>query len=102
ADFRMPVTSKIMFISQMRSDFIDKKLAQLSTDKDANLLRDDARTLVNGHLGIETESWGVFAWGENLLNTEYILGQGVNGYLGFIEQVWGQPRLFGLRLTYKL
>ena len=37
-----------------------------------------------------------------LLNTEYILGQGVNGYLGFIEQVWGQPRLFGLRLTYKL
>ena len=102
ADFRMPVTSKIMFISQVRSDFIDEKLAQLSTDKDANLLRDDARTLVNGHLGIETESWGVFAWGENLLNTEYILGQGVNGYLGFIEQVWGQPRLFGLRFTYKL
>ena len=102
ADFRMPATSKIMFISQVRSDFLDEKLAQLSTDKDANLLRDDARTLVNGHLGIETESWGVFAWGENLLNTEYILGQGVNGYLGFIEQVWGQPRLFGLRFTYKL
>lgn len=90
-----------MFVSQIRSDFIDEKLSQLSTDKDANLLRDDARTLVNGHFGIETESWGLFVWGENLLNKEYIVEQGINGYLGFVEQLWGQPRLLGIRATYK-
>lgn len=102
ADFRKPINNKIMFVTQIRSDFIDEKLAQLSTDKDANLLRDDARTLVNGHLGIETESWGLFAWGENVLNTKYIIGQQINGYLGFVEQLWGQPRLLGIRVTYKL
>ena len=101
ADFRMPINSKMMFVTQLRSDYIDEKLSQLSTDKDANLLRDDARTLVNGHFGIETESWGVFAWGENLMDTEYIIKQGVNGYLGFIEQLWGQPRLLGIRTTFK-
>lgn len=101
-DFRKPINSKIMFVSQIRSDFIDEKLSQLSTDKDANLLRDDARILVNGHFGIETESWGLFVWGENLLNKKYIVEQGINGYLGFVEQLWGQPRLFGLRFTYKL
>ena len=100
-DFRKPINSKIMFVSQIRSDFIDEKLSQLSTDKDANLLRDDARTLVNGHFGIETESWGIFIWGDNLLNKEYIVEQGINGYLGFIEQLWGQPRLLGIRATYK-
>lgn len=100
-DFRKPINSKIMFVSQIRSDFIDEKLSQLSTDKDANLLRDDARTLVNGHFGIETESWGLFVWGENLLNKEYIVEQGINGYLGFVEQLWGQPRLLGIRATYK-
>jgi len=101
ADFRMPINSKIMFVTQLRSDYIDEKLSQLSTDKDANLLRDDARTLFNGHFGIESESWGVFAWGENLMNTEYIVRQEVNGYLGFIEQLWGQPRLLGIRTTFK-
>lgn len=102
ADFRMPINSKMLFVTQIRSDFIDEKLAQLSTDKDANLLRDDARTLVNGHIGIETNTWGIFAWGENLLDKEYIVEQGVNSYLGFIEQVWGQPRLMGIRVTYKI
>ncbi|MBC8395398.1 MAG: TonB-dependent receptor [Candidatus Marinimicrobia bacterium] len=101
ADFRMPINSKIMFVTQLRSDYIDEKLSQLSTDKDANLLRDDARTLVNGHLGVESESWGVYMWGENLMDTEYIVQQGVNGYLGFIEQLWGQPRLLGIRTTFK-
>ena len=100
ADFRIPINSKMLFVIQLRSDFIDEKLAQLSTDKDANLLRDDARTLVNGHIGIQSDTWGIFAWGDNLLNNEYILEQGVNGYLGFIEQTWGQPRLMGLRVTY--
>ncbi len=100
-DFRKAINSKIMFVSQIRSDFIDEKLSQLSTDKDANLLRDDARTLVNGHFGFETESAGLFVWGENLLNKEYIVAQGINGYLGFIEQLWGQPRMLGIRATYK-
>ena len=34
-------------------------------------------------------------------NVKYIVNQGANGYLGFIEQLWGQPRLVGLRFTYK-
>jgi outer membrane receptor protein involved in Fe transport len=102
ADFRLPINSKKMFVSQLRSDYIDEKLSQLTTDKDANLLRDDARTLVNGHFGIEQESWGLYVWGENLLNKEYIISQGTNGYLGFVEQLWGQPRLLGIRFSYKM
>ena len=90
-----------IFVVQIRGDFLDEKLAQLSTDKDLNLLRDDARTLVDGHFGVESERWGIFAWVENLLNVKYIVNQGANGYLGFIEQLWGQPRLVGLRFTYK-
>ncbi len=102
ADFRLPINSKKMFVSQLRSDYIGEKLSQLTTDKDANLLRDDARTLVNGHFGIEQESWGLYVWGENLLNKEYIISQGTNGYLGFVEQLWGQPRLLGIRFSYKM
>ncbi len=100
ANFQYPVNSKLMLVSQIRSDFLDEKLAQLTTDKDLNQLRDDARTLVNGQFGVQTQSWGAFVWGENLLNTEYIITQDVNTYMGFIEQVWGQPRLLGIRLTY--
>ena len=102
ADFRFPINVNLMFISQLRSDFMDEKLSQLSTDKDANLLRDDARTLVNGHIGIASGKWDFSFWGENLFNTKYIVEQGVNGYMGFIEQLWGQPRLLGLRISYKI
>lgn len=102
ADFRVPMNANMMFVTQIRSDFMDEKLSQLSTDKDANLLRDDARTLINGHIGISSEKWDVSLWGKNLLNTEYIVEQGVNGYLGFVEQLWGQPRLLGIRLSYKI
>ena len=101
ADFRLPFSEGEIFVVQIRGDFLDEKLAQLSTDKDLNLLRDDARTLVDGHFGVESERWGIFAWVENLLNVKYIVNQGANGYLGFIEQLWGQPRLVGLRFTYK-
>ncbi len=101
ADFRLPFSEGEIFVVQIRGDFLDEKLAQLSTDKDLNLLRDDARTLVDGHFGVESERWGIFAWVENLLNVKYIVNQSANGYLGFIEQLWGQPRLVGLRFTYK-
>ena len=102
ADFRVPINANLMFVSQLRSDFIDEKLSQLTIDKDANLLRDDARTLVNGHIGIAAEKWDISLWGENLFNTEYIVEQGINGYMGFIEQLWGQPRLLGLRISYRM
>jgi len=91
-----------MFVSQLRSNFLDEKLSQLTTDKDANLLRDDARTLVNGHIGIAGEKWDISFWGENLFNTEYIVEQGINGYMGFIEQLWGQPRLLGIRISHRM
>ena len=79
-----------------------EKMAGFEIDKDANLLRDDARTLVNGHIGIAAEKWDISLWGENLFNTEYIVEQGINGYMGFIEQLWGQPRLLGLRISYRM
>lgn len=102
ADFRVPINANLMFISQLRSNFLDEKLSQLTTDKDANLLRDDARTLVNGHVGIAGEKWDISFWGENLFNTEYIVEQGINGYMGFVEQLWGQPRLLGIRISHSM
>ena len=102
ADFRVPINANMMFVSQLRSNFLDEKLSQLTTDKDANLLRDDARTLVNGHIGIAGEKWDISFWGENLFNTEYIVEQGINGYMGFIEQLWGQPRLLGIRISHRM
>lgn len=102
ADFRLPINANMMFVTQLKADFMDEKLSQLTTDKDANLLRDDARTLVNGFIGVSSEKWDISLWGENLLNKKYIVEQAINSYMGFIEQLWGQPRLLGIRLSRKM
>jgi len=69
-------------------------------------------TLVGARLGWESpdRAWGVFAWGKNLTNKDYDLRRwrypiipvafGAIGAQGF-EFVPGQPRTYGVELTYR-
>jgi len=101
ADFRLPVSSNVMFVSQLQADFIDEKQSQLSSRDEFNQLRDDARTLVDARVGFEMGPWSIFAWVKNMLNVEYINWTGQNGYIGVLEQDYGLPRRFGLRTSYR-
>ena len=100
ADFRLPVSSNIMFVSQLQADFIDEKQSQLSSRDEFNQLRDDARTLVDARVGFEMGPWSIFAWMQNMMDVEYISWTGQNGYIGVLEQDYGLPRRFGLRTSY--
>jgi iron complex outermembrane receptor protein len=101
ADFRLPVSSNIMFVSQLQADFIDEKQSQLSSRDEFNQLRDDARTLVDARVGFEMGPWSIFAWVQNMMDVEYISWTGQNGYIGVLEQDYGLPRRFGLRTFYR-
>ena len=101
ADLRLPISSSIMFVSQVQADFMDEKQSQLSSTDAFNQLRDDARTLVSARVGIEMGPWSIFAWADNLFNVEYISWTGENGYIGVLEQDYGLPRRMGIRTAYK-
>jgi len=101
ADFRLPVSNNIMFVSQLQADFIDEKQSQLSSSDEFNQLRDDARTLVDARVGFEMGPWSIFAWVQNMMDVEYISWTGQNGYIGVLEQDYGLPRRFGLRTSYR-
>jgi iron complex outermembrane receptor protein len=69
-------------------------------------------TLVGGRIGFESpdRAWGIYAWGKNLTNRDYDLRRwrypiipvafGAVGARG-IEFVPGQPRTWGVELTYR-
>ena len=101
ADFRLPISNKMMLVAQIQADFIDEKQSQLSSTDAFNLLRDDARTLVDARIGFETRSWNVYAWVQNMFNVEYISWTGENGYIGVLEQDYGLPTRLGLRASYR-
>lgn len=53
-----------------------------------------ARTLVNGKIGYETDRWGVFAYGKNLLNEEYVQ----YNQPSLSRAMLGDPRVLGVIL----
>ena len=91
----------MMLVAQIQADFIDEKQSQLSSTDAFNLLRDDARTLVDARIGFETRSWNVYAWVQNMFNVEYISWTGENGYIGVLERDYGLPTRLGLRASYR-
>jgi len=65
------------------------------------------RELVNGHIDWRQSSWRLSLWGRNLLNDDYtVRGFGSFGNDPRKEYVvepyyqFGEPRVFGLTLTY--
>lgn len=57
----------------------------------------DGRTLVNLRVGYEGENWDAVVWCKNLFNEEY---QTAGFARKFDQAVDGDPRVFGLTLTY--
>ena len=101
ADFRFPISNKMMLVTQLQADFIDEKQSQLSSTDQYNDLRDDARTLVDARIGFEIGSWNVYFWVQNMFNVEYISWTGQNSYIGVLERDYGLPRRLGLRASYR-
>ena len=62
ADFRLPISNKMLLVTQLQADFMDEKQSQLSSTDEYNELRDDARTLVDARVGLEIGSWNVYFW----------------------------------------
>ena len=100
-DFRFPISNKMMLVAQLQADFIDEKQSQLSSTDQYNVLRDDARTLVDARIGFEIGSWNVYFWVQNMFNVEYISWTGQNSYIGVLERDYGLPRRLGLRASYR-
>ncbi len=101
ADFRFPISNKMLLVTQLQADFMDEKQSQLSSTDEYNELRDDARTLVDARVGLEIGSWNVYFWIQNMFNVEYISWTGQNSYIGVLERDYGLPRRLGLRASYR-
>lgn len=63
-------------------------------DVDQSLWEVGARTIVNGKFGYESERWGAFVFGNNLLDEEYVQYQRIADPLA----VLGDPRVIGVIL----
>jgi iron complex outermembrane receptor protein len=62
-----------------------------------NTQKVDGRTLVNLRTGYEGENYDIILWCKNLLNEEY---QTMGFARKFDQHVDGEPRMFGVTLTY--
>ncbi|MGK0442941.1 MAG: iron complex outermembrane receptor protein [Pseudohongiellaceae bacterium] len=60
----------------------------------------DSYSLFNVRIGMESEGWSAMLWARNLLDEEYITGDLRDG-LGTIVDIPGEPRTYGVELSYK-
>lgn len=102
ADYAHPLKSGLRLSAQLRADYMGEVAVEFTTDPLLNDLTIDSRTLINGHAGIDAGKFGLYLWGKNLLNRQYIRWHGINGYLGIQMQQWGEPRLLGVRVYYRM
>ncbi|PIE56513.1 MAG: TonB-dependent receptor [Desulfobulbus propionicus] len=67
---------------------------------DANTLKQDAYSLVNIHLGVESEQWDVLFWARNVFDTEY---EAVAFEFPGSQPIGqsGDPQIFGLTIRYR-
>jgi outer membrane receptor protein involved in Fe transport len=61
------------------------------------LTADPGHKVVNGQLSYETPRWSVTGWVANVFNEHYIVASENLLSLGWIQDIRGEPRTFGIR-----
>lgn len=94
-DYKQPLVNDMMLSASF--DYSYKGDFYTDASNRADLLI-DSRGLWGGRIGISSDAYEVFLWGENLADKDYLVTKQPGTVL---RGTWGMPRSYGVQMAYK-